>query len=148
MSLYHTYIYVNNIYRMKLETSILQINKQLNIFLQLSPDSCHWKHCDISTATSNSSGGIEIPHVCLNITQKHIIRTNQKKVCQPIREPLRQPIPELITERENLCNKRFTQSTWKTQVGKESKSVDLEKEDAMNRARWRVGVGEIAVRVV
>ena len=28
----------------------------------------------------------------------------------------------------------------------ESKSVGLEKEDAMNRARWRVGVGEIAVR--
>ena len=26
----------------------------------------------------------------------------------------------------------------------ESKSVGLEKEDAMNRARWRVGVGEIA----
>ena len=39
--------------------------------------------------------------------------------------------------------------TWKTQVEKESKSVGLEKEDAMNRARWRVGVGvgEIAVRV-
>ena len=36
---------------------------------------------------------------------------------------------------------------WKTQVEKESKSVSLEKEDAMNRARWRVGVGEIAVRV-
>ena len=36
--------------------------------------------------------------------------------------------------------------TWKTQVDKESKSVDLEK-DAMNRARWRMGVGEIAVRV-
>ena len=30
---------------------------------------------------------------------------------------------------------------------KESKSVGLEKEDALNRARWRVGVGEIAVRV-
>ena len=39
--------------------------------------------------------------------------------------------------------------TWKTQVEKESKSVGLEKswEDALNRARWRVGVGEIAVRV-
>ena len=36
--------------------------------------------------------------------------------------------------------------TWKTQVQKESKSVGLE-EDALNRARWRVGVGEIAVRV-
>ena len=29
----------------------------------------------------------------------------------------------------------------------ESKSVGSEKEDAMNRVRWRVGVGEIAVRV-
>ena len=29
---------------------------------------------------------------------------------------------------------------------KDSKSVGLE-EDAMNSARWRVGVGEIAVRV-
>ena len=37
--------------------------------------------------------------------------------------------------------------TWKTQVEKESKTVGLEKEDAMNRARWRVGVGEITVRV-
>ena len=30
---------------------------------------------------------------------------------------------------------------------KKSKSVGLEKEDAMNRARWRVGVEEMAVRV-
>ena len=29
----------------------------------------------------------------------------------------------------------------------ESKSVGLEKEDAMNRMRWRVGVEEIAVKV-
>ena len=36
--------------------------------------------------------------------------------------------------------------TWKTQVEKESKSVGLKKEDAMNRART-VGVGEIAIRV-
>ena len=35
----------------------------------------------------------------------------------------------------------------KTQVEKESKSVGLEKEDAMNRARWRVGAGKIAVKV-
>ena len=27
--------------------------------------------------------------------------------------------------------------TWKTQVEKESKSVGLEKEDALNRMRWR-----------
>ena len=37
--------------------------------------------------------------------------------------------------------------TWKSQVENESKSVGLEKGDTMNRARWRVGVGEIAVRV-
>ena len=37
-----------------------------------------------------------------------------------------------------------SKKTWKTQVEKESKSVDLEKKDAMNRARWRVGVREIA----
>ena len=37
--------------------------------------------------------------------------------------------------------------TWKAQVVKESKSVGLEKEDALNQARWRVGVGEIAIRV-
>ena len=36
--------------------------------------------------------------------------------------------------------------TWKTQVEKESKSVGLE-EDTLSRVRWRVGVGEIAVRV-
>ena len=32
--------------------------------------------------------------------------------------------------------------TWKTQVEKESKSVGLEKKDALDRARWRVGVGD------
>ena len=37
--------------------------------------------------------------------------------------------------------------TWRSQVEKESRSVGLVKEDAMNRARWRVGVGEIAGRV-
>ena len=33
------------------------------------------------------------------------------------------------------------------QVEKESKRVGLEQKDAMNQARWRVGVGEIAVKV-
>ena len=37
--------------------------------------------------------------------------------------------------------------TWRSQVEKESKSVGLKKEDAKNRARLRVGVGEIAGRV-
>ena len=37
--------------------------------------------------------------------------------------------------------------TWKMQVEKESKNVGLEKEDALNRVRWRVEVGEIAVTV-
>ena len=37
--------------------------------------------------------------------------------------------------------------TWKMQVEKESKSVGFEKKDAMNRARWRVGVRETAARV-
>ena len=43
--------------------------------------------------------------------------------------------------------RRQPKKTWKTQVEKESKRVGLEKDDASNRARWRVGVGEIAVRV-
>ena len=37
--------------------------------------------------------------------------------------------------------------TWKTQVGKESKSVGLEKKDTMDQARWRVGVRKIADKV-
>ena len=36
---------------------------------------------------------------------------------------------------------------WKMQVKKESKSVGSEKKDSMNRARWRVGVRQIAVQV-
>ena len=32
--------------------------------------------------------------------------------------------------------------TWKMQVEKESKSVCLEKKDAVNQARQRMGVGE------
>ena len=37
--------------------------------------------------------------------------------------------------------------TLKMQVEKESRSVGLKKKDALNRARWRVGIGEIAARV-
>ena len=37
--------------------------------------------------------------------------------------------------------------TWKMQVEKESKSVGLEKKDAMNQARRRMGVGEIAAGI-
>ena len=33
-------------------------------------------------------------------------------------------------------------------VEKESESAGLEKEDAINQARWRVGIGEIVVRRV
>ena len=44
-------------------------------------------------------------------------------------------------------NRGQPKKTWKMQEEKESKSVGLEKEDALNIARWRVGVGEIAVRV-
>ena len=36
---------------------------------------------------------------------------------------------------------------WKMQVEKEGRSVGLEKEDALNRARWRVEVGELDVVV-
>ena len=34
--------------------------------------------------------------------------------------------------------------TWKRQVEKEGKSVGLEEKDAMNQARWRVGVRKIS----
>ena len=36
---------------------------------------------------------------------------------------------------------------WKMQVEKDSMSVGLEKKDAMNRVRWRVGVREPAAGV-
>ena len=39
------------------------------------------------------------------------------------------------------------QMTWKMQVENESKSVGLEKKDAMNRLRWRTGVREMAAGV-
>ena len=37
--------------------------------------------------------------------------------------------------------------TWKMQAENESKSVGLEKKDAMNQARWRLGVREVAAGV-
>ena len=44
-------------------------------------------------------------------------------------------------------NRGRPKKTSKTQVEKESKSVGLEKKDAMNRAKWRVGVRKIADKV-
>ena len=41
----------------------------------------------------------------------------------------------------------WPKKTWKMQVEKDSKSNVLEKKDAMNQARWRMGVREIAAGV-
>ena len=54
---------------------------------------------------------------------------------------------EVWGKRKRGRPKKTWKKTWKTQVEKESKSVGLEKKDAMNRARWRVGVIEIAAGV-
>ena len=40
-----------------------------------------------------------------------------------------------------------SKKAWKIQVEKKSKSVGLEKKDAMNEAKWRVGVRKIADKV-
>ena len=53
----------------------------------------------------------------------------------------------LAFEVKGKRKRRRPTKTWKTQVEKESKSVGLEKKDAMNRARWRVGVRELAAGV-
>jgi len=52
-----------------------------------------------------------------------------------------------VTEFKIELSKISVLKTWKVQVEKESKSVGLEKKDAMNRARWRMGVREIAAGV-
>ena len=41
----------------------------------------------------------------------------------------------------------WPKKTWKMQVEKDSKSNGLEKKDAMNQARWRMGVKEISAGV-
>jgi len=52
-------------------------------------------------------------------------------------------------KRVNVCGHRYVCVLRErpTQVEKGSKSIGLEKKDAMNRARWRVGVREIAAGV-
>ena len=63
---------------------------------------------------------------------------------------LRRDDGHVLRKRWSLKGKRKrgrSKKTWMTEVDKESKSVGLEEEDALNGARWRVGVGEIAVRV-
>ena len=50
-------------------------------------------------------------------------------------------------EERGKRKRRRLKKTWKKEVEKERKSVGLEKKDAMNRARWRVGVREIAAGV-
>ena len=52
-----------------------------------------------------------------------------------------------MTELKIELSKIAVIKTWKMQVEKESKSVGLEKKDAMNQARWRMGVREIAAGV-
>ena len=66
-----------------------KINKQLNIYLRMSDDSCHCKDCNVSFATCESSLGCG----------------------ESIREPLGQTIEIEITEREYVYNKLFSQFT-------------------------------------
>ena len=49
-------------------------------------------------------------------------------------------------EEKGKRKRRRPRKTWRSQVEKESNSVAL-KEDAKNRVRWRVLVGEIAGKV-
>ena len=53
----------------------------------------------------------------------------------------------LVFEVKGKRKRGRPRKTWRSQVEKESKSAGLKKEDAKNRARWRVGVREIAGRV-
>ena len=54
---------------------------------------------------------------------------------------------EVRGKRKRGRPKKTWRKMWKMQVEKESKSVGLEKNDAMNRVRWRVGVRDIAAGV-
>ena len=60
---------------------------------------------------------------------------------------LRRDDGEVLRKVKGKRKRGQPKKTWKTQVEKESKSVGLEKKDAMNRVRWRVGVRKIADRV-
>ena len=53
------------------------------------------------------------------------------------------PRKALAFEVKSKRKRGLPKNTWKTQMEKESKSVGLEKKDAMNRARWSVGVRKI-----
>ena len=62
----------------------------------------------------------------------HVLRTDDGQV-------LRKALEFEVTGKRKPLKK-----TWKTRVEKERRSIGLEKKDAMNRARWGVGVREIA----
>ena len=55
------------------------------------------------------------------------------------------PVPALLTQPRGKRGQ--PKKTWKMQVERESKSVGFEKKNAMNQARWRKGVREIAAGV-
>ena len=67
---------------------------------------------------------------------RHVLRRNGEHILRKTLE----------FEKKGKRKRGRPKKTWKMQVEKESKSVGLEK-DALNRARWRVAVGEVAVRV-
>ena len=64
---------------------------------------------------------------------RHVLRRDDGHVLRKLLE----------FEVKGKMNRGRLKKTWKMQVETESKSVGLEKEDALNRARWRVGVGRL-----
>ena len=68
---------------------------------------------------------------------RHVLRRDDEHVLRKVLE----------FEVRGKRKPRRPKKTWKMQVEKESKSIGLEKKDAMNWARWRTGVREIATGV-
>ena len=67
---------------------------------------------------------------------RHVLRGDDEHV-------LRKELEFEVRGKRKPCRPK---KMWKMQV-EESKSVGLEKKDAMNRARWRMGVRKIAAGV-
>ena len=92
-----------------------------------------------------------IRNVCLAATRHDVVQMAKTNGVRWYRHVLRRDDGHVLRkamefEEKGKRKRGRPKEVWKMQVEKERKSVGLE-EDAMNRAKWGVGVGEIAVRV-
>ena len=103
-----------------------------------------WCKTDIEKEDRGPNGDVGLKETVVQMAKANGVRWYGHVLRRDDGHVLRKALSEF--EVKGKRKRGQPRKTWKMQV-EESRSVGLKKKDALNQARWRVGVEEIAARV-